>query len=312
MVHQAKDKVFRRMIRKYPQEYLIYSGKNYVFLGFEDSVVFGSIGEESRMDIAMKVLEVEEDDFWDYINGLRDMKDENGAFLFNNEIQSTLMNEYLIRRSHNYASKSSLEYGLPVESFVLSTVEPKSRKIIREIAKGEKFTIDVATLTEKDADKAIYTITKKIENKHQLNPYDLFDLIFLPYMTSNIYNQKELYVLSVKLTHQAIIDPEDKEEIMDLLEWSLDDFIKTEKEYMQYEGDLMGNIHSRFVERVKEESLEKGIKIGEEKGIKQGEQNIIINLLKEFKDIDYIQQITRYPRSEIENIAKIASINIKI
>ena len=85
------------------------------------------------------------------------MKDENGAFLFNNEIQSTLMNEYLIRRSHNYASKTSLEYGLPVESFVLSTVEPKSRKIIREIAKGEKFTIDVATLTEKDADKAIYT-----------------------------------------------------------------------------------------------------------------------------------------------------------
>ena len=135
------------------------------------------------------------------------------------------MNEYLIRRSHNYASKSSLEYGLPVESFVLSTVEPKSRKIIREIAKGEKFTIDVATLTEKDADKAIYTITKKIENKHQLNPYDLFDLIFLPYMTSNTYNQKELYVISVKLTHQAIIDPEDKEEIMDLLEWSLDDII---------------------------------------------------------------------------------------
>lgn len=99
------------------------------------------------------------------------------------------MNEYLIRRSHNYASKSSLEYGLPVESFVLSTVEPKSRKIIREIAKGEKFTIDVATLTEKDADKVIYTISNKIENKHRLNPYDLFDLIFLPYMTSNTYNQ---------------------------------------------------------------------------------------------------------------------------
>ena len=72
-------------------------------------------------------------------------------------------------------------------------------------------------------------------------------------------------MLSVKLTHQAIIDPEDKEEIMDLLEWSLDDFIKTEKEYMQYEGDLMGNIHSRFVERVKEESLEKGIKIEKKK-----------------------------------------------
>ena len=49
-------------------------------------------------------------------------------------------------------------------------------------------------------------------------------------MTSNTYNQKELYVISVKLTHQAIIDPEDKAEIMDLLEWSLDDFIKTEKE----------------------------------------------------------------------------------
>ena len=315
MVFQAKDRATKRMIKKYPQEYLRYIEKNYIHIDFIDTVVQGSTGNESRMDLLMKVVEVDGESYWDYVSGLKE-PDMKNAFLFNTEIQSTPMTDKLIRRSHNYASKASFEYGIPVESFVLSMAEVESRKISMEISKGDKFTIDVLSLTEKDADKSINNIKEKIENKCQLNPCDLFDLMFLPFMTSRKYNQNELYRQSVKITNQAIIDPEDEIEIKDCLEWHLDDFVKNEEEYNLIIGDLMKGMRSRYIEDVKKASIEKGIiigeAIGEEKGEKKGERKLIATMLNETGDIDHIHEITKYPRSEIEKIAELASINIKV
>ena len=50
-------------------------------------------------------------------------------------------------------------------------------------------------------------------------------------------------------------------------------------------------------------------KEGLEEGIKKGES---INLLKESRDIEFIQKITHYSLSDIKKAAKLASINIKI
>jgi hypothetical protein len=41
-------------------------------------------------------------------------------------------------------------------------------------------------------------------------------------------------------------------------------------------------------------------------------KQVITNMLKETDDINFIQKMTKYPRSEIINVAKLASINIKI
>ena len=48
-------------------------------------------------------------------------------------------------------------------------------------------------------------------------------------------------------------------------------------------------------------------KEGLEEGIK-----VITNLLKESRDIEFIQKITHYSLSDIKKAAKLASINIKI
>ena len=59
----------------------------------------------------------------------------------------------------------------------------------------------------------------------------------------------------------------------------------------------------------RKEGLEEGIK---KKGIEQEKINVITNLLKESRDIEFIQKITHYSLSDIKKAAKLASINIKI
>ena len=70
----------------------------------------------------------------------------------------------------------------------------------------------------------------------------------------------------------------------------------------------MTGIRSRYIQDEKNQSKEEGIKIGEEKVMNK----IVVNLLKESNDINYIQRITDMPLSKIENIARMASISIKV
>lgn len=103
------------------------------------------------------------------------------------------------------------------------------------------------------------------------------------------------------------MDMEDRQEIIDLLYLYLDDTVKIE-DYEKVRGDLMTGIRSRYIQDEKNQSKEEGIKIGEEKVMNK----IVVNLLKESNDINYIQRITDMPLSKIENIARMASISIKV
>ena len=58
--------------------------------------------------------------------------------------------------------------------------------------------------------------------------------------------------------------------------------------------------------------IKKGESFGIKKGIEQEKINVITNLLKESRDIEFIQKITHYSLSDIKKAAKLASINIKI
>ncbi len=66
----------------------------------------------------------------------------------------------------------------------------------------------------------------------------------------------------------------------------------------------MNDIRAMYIQDEKEESKKEG-KMEERK-------QVITNMLKETDDINFIHKMTKYPRSEIINVAKLASINIKI
>ena len=78
----------------------------------------------------------------------------------------------------------------------------------------------------------------------------------------------------------------------------------------------MNDIRARYIQDEREDARKEGIKEGEIKGKKEGKmeerKQVITNMLKETDDINFIQKMTKYPRSEIINVAKLASINIKI
>ena len=70
----------------------------------------------------------------------------------------------------------------------------------------------------------------------------------------------------------------------------------------------MNDIRAKYIQDEREDARKEG-RIG---GKNKKEEEIITNILNETNDIDYIHKITKVPRSKIINIAKSASINIKI
>ena len=66
----------------------------------------------------------------------------------------------------------------------------------------------------------------------------------------------------------------------------------------------MNDIRARYIQDEREDARKEG-KMEERK-------QVITNMLNETDDINFIQKMTKYPRSEIINVAKLASINIKI
>ena len=66
----------------------------------------------------------------------------------------------------------------------------------------------------------------------------------------------------------------------------------------------MNEIRARYIQDEREDARKEG-KI-------ELEEKIITNILNEINDVDYIHKITKIPRSKIVEIAKLASINIRI
>ena len=70
----------------------------------------------------------------------------------------------------------------------------------------------------------------------------------------------------------------------------------------------MNEIRARYIQDEREDARKEGKKEGKIEERKQ----VITNMLNETDDINFIHKMTKYPRSEIINVAKLASINIKI
>lgn len=291
--NQQKNRIFKRIIKKYPQKFLKYLGFDYEFIKLLDSIELYSTWENSKIDILMHVKEridknpSEENEYTNL--------EENSSFILHIEIRKSLVNRHIACENFEYASETYFQYRLPSKIVIISADEPKSKPLIMEIILDSPYTITIISLSEKSADECLNKITKKVENNEELNPYDLFDLIFLQFMTSSKYNQAELYEFSLRLVKEAKIDAEDRQEITDLLYLYLEDIVKME-EYEKVREDLMTGTISRYIQDEKNQTKDELM------------NKIVVNLLKENKDINFIQRITNLPPSKIKSIAQNASL----
>ena len=74
----------------------------------------------------------------------------------------------------------------------------------------------------------------------------------------------------------------------------------------------MNEIRARYIQDEREDARKEGKIEGKIEGKNEERKQVITNMLKETDDINFIHKMTKYPRSEIINVAKLASINIKI
>lgn len=121
--------------------------------------------------------------------------------IINVEFQSSMLTESDEIRIFDYASSLFVKYKLPVKTYVISTVEDKSRKI-QKWHHGDVFTIYVISLKDKDGLETLNRIKSKIESKETLNGEDIVSLISIVFMKSD-YTESELLFIIADLTNKA-------------------------------------------------------------------------------------------------------------
>ena len=110
--------------------------------------------------------------------------------IINVEFQSTVLSEEDEIRIFDYASSLFVKFKLPVKTFIISTVEDKSRKI-EKWHHNDVFTIYIISLKDRDGLKALNSIKSKIRNKETFNGEDIVSLISIVFMKSD-FNENEL------------------------------------------------------------------------------------------------------------------------
>ena len=294
MVHQSKDKVFKFMFDGFPQELLYYFNVNEIFVEFLETEFIDQNGNRKVLDKLAKVL---------------------SNFLIDFEPHSSRINIQALLNFEQYQMLTRAKYNMEVKTVIISLFGHEKDFKLKNHAVFKRLTPDIIWFKDEDEKKYLKEIKSKIENKEEFSVYDAFNLILLHLMADE--NEEVLFEETCLLTNEAVIN----EDLLDLIKvcqtWFLDETVKDENRKNRIKELLkMSDYVPSILIETRKEGLEEGIKKGESIGIKKGiEQekiNVITNLLKESRDIEFIQKITHYSLSDIKKAAKLASINIKI
>ena len=302
MVHQSKDKVFKFMFDGFPQELLYYFNVNEIFVEFLETEFIDQNGNRKVLDKLAKVL---------------------SNFLIDFEPHSSRINIQALLNFEQYQMLTRAKYNMEVKTVIISLFGHEKDFKLKNHAVFKRLTPDIIWFKDEDEKKYLKEIKSKIENKEEFSVYDAFNLILLHLMADE--NEEVLFEETCLLTNEAVIN----EDLLDLIKvcqtWFLDETVKDENRKNRIKELLkMSDYVPSILIETRKEGLEEGIKKGESIGIKKGESigikkgieqekiNVITNLLKESRDIEFIQKITHYSLSDIKKAAKLASINIKI
>ena len=216
--------------------------------------------------------------------------------IINVEFQSTVLSEE--------------EFKLPVKTFIISTVEDKSRKI-EKWHHNDVFTIYIISLKDRDGLKALNSIKSKIRNKETFNGEDIVSLISIVFMKSD-FNEKELLFEVGDLTNKARFESDFvKDQVKSILLILGNKFIKDKEELKNFGDIMMESSHLlSFVKRTSGDLIEEGRKegksIGIGEGVELGRKDGIISVAKRMlmrgMDIDVISELTGLSIEEINSL----------
>ena len=210
----------------------------------------------------------------------------------------------------NQLSYLFVKFKLPVKTFIISTVEDKSRKI-EKWHHNDVFTIYIISLKDRDGLKALNSIKSKIRNKETFNGEDIVSLISIVFMKSD-FNEKELLFEVGDLTNKARFESDFvKDQVKSILLILGNKFIKDKEELKNFGDIMMESSHLlSFVKRTSGDLIEEGRKegksIGIGEGVELGRKDGIISVAKRMlmrgMDIDVISELTGLSIEEINSL----------
>ena len=203
-------------------------------------------------------------------------------FLIDFEPHSSRINIQTLLNFEQYQMLTRAKYNMEVKTVIISLFGHEKDFKLKNHAVFKRLTPDIIWFKDEDEKKYLKEIKIKIVNKEEFSVYDSFNLILLHIMADE--NRKNRI-----------------KELLKMSDYVPSILIETRKEGLE-EG----------IKKGESIGIKKGESIGIKKGIEQEKINVITNLLKESRDIEFIQKITHYSLSDIKKAAKLASINIKI
>lgn len=241
--------------------------------------------------------------------------------IINVEFQSTALTKEDEIRIFDYASSLFAKFKLPVKTFIISTVEDKSRKI-EKWHHNDVFTIYVISLKDKDGLESLNRIKSKIRNKETLDNEDIVSLISIVFMKSD-FTESELLFELADLTNKATFDSDFiKNQVKSLLLILGDKFILNEQEYIEFEEIIMresshlASIVERTTVEMREEAkkegeligIGEGVRLGWKEGMEEGDEKRAISvakwMLEKEMSIEDIQEATGLSINKINSIKK--------
>ena len=176
------------------------------------------------------------------------------GYCINFEFHRTNTTEENILRNIHYAIDFRIEQDKLIKSYVISMADAEKSIKKAKISPDLEIEIPFIFFKSYDGDKIRGNIKKKIKNNSPITEYDLFNLIFLPFMKhekSDYEITKEL----IYLINEIDLSEEERYQIKACQTLLVDIFIPVDE---QREMIKVVNMGSTFLETYEEELIEEG------------------------------------------------------
>lgn len=277
MIDRLYDKTSKILFSTYGDDFLKYFGeyKNIIReLGTEVHTLYGAHRRLDRLALV----------------------DDNT--LQNWEFEVKDINDDTLSRIWEYNNLKSAEIGAIMDSFIISFANPDSCKETVEIGRSIVFAPIIKYLQKMGLPKELNTIEDKVNDNEKITVQDELTLIFVTLSVKDSFKVKMLKRVCSVLKKIDYIAEYRRVVIDSLISFQIENFVKTKEEQDKLNEVvcMQMSVEELFVQTELEyqfdSGYDQGIKEGVKKGKKENEDEIIMNMLENSADDEFIVKVT--------------------
>jgi len=287
MIDGLYDKTSKILFSTYGDDFLKYFGeyKNIIReLGTEVHTLYGA---HRRLD---RLALVDDNTLQNWEFEVKDIDDDT------------------LSRIWEYNNLKSAEIGAIMDSFIISFANPDTCKETVEIGRSIVFAPIIKYLQKMGLSKELNTIEDKVNDNERITVRDELTLIFVTLSVKDSSKEKILKRVCSVLKKIDYIAEYRRVVIDSLISFQIENFVKTKEEQDKLNEVvcMQMSVEELFVQTELEyqfdSGYDQGIKEGVKKGKKENEDEIIMNMLENSADDEFIMKCTNCSREHLQEL----------